>query len=43
MQGVTFGTSGVDNFLEGTMKIDIQHFLGKMEGHAIQGVKGTIK
>jgi hypothetical protein len=41
MKSVSFTTSGVENFLEGVMKIDTQDFLSKMEGFAIQGVVGT--
>lgn len=40
MKSVAFSTEGVENFLEGAMKIDTQHFLSKMEGFAIQGIKG---
>jgi len=40
MKGVTFATAGVENFLEAVMKTDPQDFLGKMEGFAVQGVKG---
>jgi hypothetical protein len=40
MNGVTFATVGVKNFLEVVMKTDPQDFLGKMEGFAVQGVKG---
>lgn len=38
MRGVVFATPGVQNFLEGTMKIDPQDFLAKMEGFAVQGI-----
>ena len=40
MKGVTFATAGVKNFLEAVMKTDPQDFLGKIEGFAVQGVKG---
>ena len=40
MKGVTFATAGVENFLEAVIKTDPQDFLGKMEGFAVQGVKG---
>jgi hypothetical protein len=40
LHGVAFATEGVDNFLEGAMKTDTQYFIGKMEGFAVQGVKG---
>ncbi|KAG6875862.1 hypothetical protein C0992_001988 [Termitomyces sp. T32_za158] len=41
MKGISFATSGVENFLEGTMKTDTQDFLGKMEGFAVAGVRGA--
>ena len=40
LRGVVFTTPGVENFLEGTMKIDTQDFLAKMEGFAVQGIHG---
>jgi hypothetical protein len=40
MKSVAFVTEGVENFLEGVMKTDTQHFLSKLEGFAIQGIKG---
>jgi hypothetical protein len=40
MRGVSFTTSGVENFLEGVMKTDTQDFLGEMEGFAVQGIQG---
>jgi hypothetical protein len=40
LRGVAFSTSGVENFLEGALKTDTQDFLGRMEGFAVQGVKG---
>jgi hypothetical protein len=40
LRGVTFATEGVEDFLEGGMKTNKQDFIGKMEGFAIQGVKG---
>jgi hypothetical protein len=40
LRGVAYATEGVNNFLEGAMKIDTQDFVGKMEGFAVQGVKG---
>ena len=43
MRGVAFATAGVENFLEGTMKIDTQDFLAKMEGFAVLGVQGLNK
>jgi hypothetical protein len=40
MKGVSFATPSIGNFLKGVMKTDIQDFLGKMEGFAIQGIQG---
>lgn len=40
LTAVAFVTDGVENFLEGVIKTDTQDFLGKMEGFAVQGVKG---
>jgi hypothetical protein len=42
LTGVAFTTEGVDHFLESAMKTDTQHFLGKMEGFAVQGVQGSL-
>ncbi|TFK67057.1 hypothetical protein BDN72DRAFT_899278 [Pluteus cervinus] len=41
IKGSVWSTDGAKNFMEGTMKIDEQDLLGKMEGHAINGVYGT--
>jgi hypothetical protein len=40
LRAVAFATDGVEHFLEGVIKTDTQDFLGKMEGFAVQGVKG---
>jgi len=40
LRGIVYETDGIENFLEGAMKMDTQHFIGKMEGFAVQGVKG---
>jgi hypothetical protein len=40
LRGVSFATKGVEDFLEHGLKTDEQDFIGKMEGFAIQGVKG---
>ena len=40
MRGIAFCTDGVQNFLEGVMKTDTQDFVAKMEGFAVQGIKG---
>ncbi|KAF8240164.1 hypothetical protein L208DRAFT_1234855 [Tricholoma matsutake] len=40
MSSIAFTTPGVENFLAGSMKVDSQDFLLKMEGFAVQGVQG---
>lgn len=40
MWGIAFTTAGVENFPESTMKINMQDVLVKMEGFAVQGIKG---
>jgi hypothetical protein len=42
LHGIAFTTEGVEDFLEGAMKMDMQDFIGKMEGFAVQGVKGML-
>jgi hypothetical protein len=42
MRGAIFLTSGVENFLEGVMRTDMQDFLGKMEGFMVQGIQDII-
>jgi hypothetical protein len=37
---VAFATDGVGDFLTGTLKTDSHDFVSKLEGHAIQGLKG---
>ncbi|KAG6855514.1 hypothetical protein H0H87_001791 [Tephrocybe sp. NHM501043] len=41
MKGIAFATQGVENVLEGAMRMDTQDFLGKMEGFAVTGVQGA--
>ncbi|KAG1877137.1 hypothetical protein C8R48DRAFT_590638, partial [Suillus tomentosus] len=43
LRGVTFTTEGVENFMDSAMGIDNQDFMSKMEGFAIQGIKGAGK
>ncbi|KAG1758475.1 hypothetical protein EDD22DRAFT_783882, partial [Suillus occidentalis] len=43
LHGVTFTTEGVDEFMSSVMNIDNQDLISKMEGFAIQGMKGTMK
>jgi len=43
MQSTLFATPGVDNFLEGAIKIYSQDFIAKLEGFALQGVVGSAK
>jgi len=40
LRAVAFTTNGVEHFLEGVIKTNTQDFLGKMEGFAVQGMKG---
>jgi hypothetical protein len=40
MQPTCFATPGVENFLDGVMKMDVQDFLTKLEGFAVQGIVG---
>jgi len=40
LRGVAFATQGVDNFMDTVMGIDNQDLVSKMEGFAIQGMKG---
>ncbi|KAI5990637.1 hypothetical protein EDD15DRAFT_2137953, partial [Pisolithus albus] len=39
--GVAFATEGVENFMGTVMRIDNQDLVSKMEGFAVQGVKGA--
>jgi hypothetical protein len=40
LQGISFATEGVERFLPDVMKVDPQDFMGRLEGYAIQGLKG---
>jgi hypothetical protein len=40
LQGISFATEGVEQFLLDTMKVDPQDFMGRLEGYALQGLKG---
>ena len=42
LNGVSFAMDGVDDFLDTVMSIDNQDLLLKMEGYAVQGIKGEI-
>ncbi|KAG1768106.1 hypothetical protein EV702DRAFT_1050123 [Suillus placidus] len=42
-RGIIFATEGVDDFMESTMNIDNQDLVSKMEGYAIQGMRGAAK
>ena len=37
-----FNTAGVENFLENGLRVDPQDLLGRMEGYAVQGLKGAV-
>ncbi|KAG1770314.1 hypothetical protein EV702DRAFT_1181649 [Suillus placidus] len=43
LRGIIFATEGVDDFMESTMNIDNQDLVSKMEGYAIQGMRGAAK
>ncbi|KAG1775790.1 hypothetical protein EV702DRAFT_937025, partial [Suillus placidus] len=43
LRGVTFMTEGVEHFMHSVMSIDNQDLVSKMEGFAIQGIKGAAK
>ncbi|KAG2126224.1 hypothetical protein DEU56DRAFT_758971 [Suillus clintonianus] len=43
LRGVTFTTEGVEHFMHSVMSIDNQDLVSKMEGFAIQGMKGAAK
>ncbi|KAG1867507.1 hypothetical protein C8R48DRAFT_599185 [Suillus tomentosus] len=43
LRGVVFATQGVDNFMDTVMGIDNQDLVSKMEGFAVQGMKGSAK
>jgi hypothetical protein len=40
LRGVAFATEGVDDFMASVMNIDNQDLISKMEGFAVQGMKG---
>ncbi len=40
LKSISISTPGVQEFMEKTMHIDQTEYLGKMEGYALQGVKG---
>lgn len=40
LKNLYFTTPGVKDFMEMTLKIDPNQFLAKMEGYAINGLKG---
>ena len=41
MHGIAFTTEGIDNFMASAMNINDQDLIGKMEGFAVQGMKGS--
>ncbi|KAF8123534.1 hypothetical protein EV363DRAFT_1074124, partial [Boletus edulis] len=41
LQGLAFATEGVLDFMGSVMKVDNPDFISKMEGFAVQGVKGA--
>lgn len=42
LKSITYATAGVENFMESTLKLDKTDVLGRMEGYALQGLKGTV-
>jgi len=42
LQGISFATEGVERFLLDVLKVDPQDFMGRLEGYAIQGLKGIV-
>lgn len=40
LRGISFATEGVDEFMSSVMNIDNQDLVSKMEGFAVQGMKG---
>jgi len=40
LRGITFATEGVEKFMGTVMRIDDQDLVSRMEGFAVQGVKG---
>ncbi|KAG2100408.1 uncharacterized protein F5147DRAFT_747135 [Suillus discolor] len=41
LRGIIFATEGVNDFMASVMNIDDQHLVSKMEGFAIQGMRGA--
>ncbi|KIJ58419.1 hypothetical protein HYDPIDRAFT_75130, partial [Hydnomerulius pinastri MD-312] len=41
LRGVAFATEGVENFMGTVMRVDNQDLVSKMEGFAVQGMKGA--
>jgi hypothetical protein len=42
LKSITYATAGVENFMESTLKLDKMDVLGRMEGYALQGLKGNL-
>ncbi|KAK2467217.1 hypothetical protein APHAL10511_000766 [Amanita phalloides] len=41
LKSITYSTARVENFTESTLKLDKMDILGRMEGYALQGLKGA--
>jgi len=41
MEPITFSTEGLNDFIEQVFHVDNQDFVARMEGFAVQGLKGT--
>jgi hypothetical protein len=42
LRPISFATEGTEGFLGQVYKADTQDFVGKLEGYAIQGLKGSV-
>ena len=42
LNSITFATAGVEDFMSTTMGVNQQDFIAKLEGYAIQGIKGIV-
>ncbi|KAG1769948.1 hypothetical protein EV702DRAFT_1202611 [Suillus placidus] len=43
LRGIAFATQGVENFMDTVMGVNNQDLVSKMEGFAVQGMKGSAK
>lgn len=40
MRGISYASEGVEHFVDSVLKIDNGDLIGRMEGFAVQGLKG---